>query len=274
MTARSSNPDSANAPVLLRGDIDGVALLSLNRPRQRNTLSEAVLAALSAEFASIAGDKNVRTVIISHNGPAFSSGHDMKEMTAHRADPDRGRAYFKALMEQCSAMMMSVRKLPQPVIAAVEGVAAAAGCQLVASCDLAVASETAQFSTPGVHIGLFCSTPMVALSRNVSNKHAMEMLLTGDMVSADDAYRIGLVNRVTPAGKASEVALELARQIASKSMLTLRGGKEAFYRQRELNLADAYKLTIDVMVDNMMARDAEEGIGAFIEKRDPNWEDR
>jgi enoyl-CoA hydratase/carnithine racemase len=273
MTARGSNPDLANAP-LLRGDIDGVALLSLNRPQQRNTLSEAMLGALRGEFASIANDSAVRAVIISHNGPAFSAGHDMKEMTAHRADADRGRGYFKALMEQCSALMMSIRKLPQPVIAAVEGVAAAAGCQLVASCDLAVASQTAQFSTPGVHIGLFCSTPMVALARNVSNKHAMEMLLTGDMVSADDAYRIGLVNRLTPAGKASEHALALARQIASKSMLTVRLGKEAFYRQRELDLAAAYQLTINVMVENMLAHDAKEGIGAFIEKRDPNWEDR
>jgi enoyl-CoA hydratase/carnithine racemase len=274
MTARSSNPDSVDAPILLRGDIDGIALLSLNRPQQRNTLSEAMLTALAGELASIAADGKVRAVILTHNGPAFSSGHDMKEMTAHRNAPDRGRAYFKVLMEQCSALMMSIRKLPQPVIAAVEGVAAAAGCQLVASCDLAVASETARFSTPGVHIGLFCSTPMVALSRNVSNKHAMEMLLTGDMVSADDAYRIGLVNRVAPAGKASEIALDLARQIASKSALTVKLGKEAFYRQRELNLADAYKLTIDVMVENMLARDAEEGIGAFIEKRDPAWEDR
>jgi enoyl-CoA hydratase/carnithine racemase len=274
MTARSKSPESANSPVLLRGDIDGIALLSLNRPQSRNALSEAMLGALRDQFASIAGDKNVRAVIISHNGPAFSAGHDMKEMTARRADPDKGRAYFRALMEQCSAMMQSIRRLPQPVIAAVEGVAAAAGCQLVASCDLAVASETAQFSTPGVHIGLFCSTPMVALSRNVSNKHAMEMLLTGEFVNAGDAYRIGLVNRVVPAGKASEAALDLARQIASKSMLTVKLGKEAFYRQRELNLADAYRLTIDVMVENMLARDAEEGIGAFIEKREPDWEDR
>jgi enoyl-CoA hydratase/carnithine racemase len=233
-----------------------------------------MLEALASEFASIANDKSVRAVIISHNGPAFSAGHDMKEMTARRADPDKGRAYFRALMEQCSAMMQSIRRLPQPVIAAVEGVAAAAGCQLVASCDLAVASETAQFSTPGVHIGLFCSTPMVALSRNVSNKHAMEMLLTGEFVNAGDAYRIGLVNRVVPAGKASEAALDLARKIASKSMLTVKLGKEAFYRQRELNLADAYRLTIDVKVENMRARDAEEGIGAFIEKREPDWEDR
>jgi enoyl-CoA hydratase/carnithine racemase len=274
MTARSTDPESATSPVLLRGDIDGIALLSLNRPQARNTLSEAMLAALHDQFVSIAGDSQVRAVIISHNGPAFSAGHDMKEMTAHRADPDRGRGYFKALMEQCSALMLSIRKLPQPVIAATEGVATAAGCQLVATCDLAVASETARFSTPGVHIGLFCSTPMVALSRNVANKHAMEMLLTGDLVNAQDAHRIGLVNRVVPAGKASEHALELARQIASKSMLTVKLGKEAFYRQRELNLADAYKLTIDVMVNNMLARDAEEGIGAFIEKRDPSWEDR
>ena len=274
MTARSSSPDSATSPVLLRGDIDGIALLSLNRPQARNTLSEATLAALHDQFASIARDDQVRAVVISHDGPAFCAGHDMKEMTAHRSDPDRGRNYFKALMERCSALMLSIQKLPQPVIAALEGVATAAGCQLVASCDLAVASETARFSTPGVHIGLFCSTPMVALSRNVSNKHAMEMLLTGDMISAADAHRIGLVNRVVTAGKASEHALELARQIASKSMLTVKLGKQAFYRQRELNLADAYKLTIDVMVDNMLARDAEEGLNAFIEKRDPIWEDR
>jgi enoyl-CoA hydratase/carnithine racemase len=233
-----------------------------------------MLAALDEQFASIAKDDQVRAVIISHNGPAFCAGHDMKEMTAHRADPDRGRGYFKALMQQCSALMQSIQKLPQPVIAAVEGVATAAGCQMVATCDLAVASETARFSTPGVHIGLFCSTPMVALTRNVANKHAMEMLLTGDMVAAADAHRIGLVNRVVAAGKACEHALELARQIASKSMLTVKIGKEALYRQRELNLADAYKLTIEAMVDNMLARDAEEGIGAFIEKRDPSWEDR
>ena len=274
MTARSTSPDSATSPVLLRGEIDGIALLSLNRPQARNTLSEAMLAALRDEFAAIAGDDKVRAVIISHNGPAFSAGHDMKEMTAHRSDPDRGRSYFRTLMERCSALMQSIQTLPQPVIAAVEGAATAAGCQLVASCDLAVASETARFSTPGVHIGLFCSTPMVALSRNVSNKHAMEMLLTGDMVSGQDAYRIGLVNRVVPAGKASEYALELARKIASKSMLTVKLGKEAFYRQRELNLADAYRLTIDVMVENMLARDAEEGIGAFIEKREPKWQDK
>ena len=265
----------ANAgPVVLRADVDNIALLSLNRPQRRNTLSEAMLASLSEIFSSIAADLRIRAVVISATGPAFSAGHDLKEITAHRKDADGGRAYVKDIMEKCSTLMQSIMRLPQPVIAAVEGVATASGCQLVASCDLAVASSTARFATPGVHIGLFCSTPMVALSRNVAAKHAMEMLLTGDMVSADDAYRIGLVNRVVPAEKAGEEALKLARKVAAKSALTVRTGKEAFYRQRELPLADAYKYAVEVMVENMMARDAEEGIGAFIEKRDPNWQHR
>jgi enoyl-CoA hydratase/carnithine racemase len=265
----------ANAgPVVLRADVDNIALLSLNRPQRRNTLSEAMLASLSEIFSSIAADLRIRAVVISATGPAFSAGHDLKEITAHRKDADGGRAYVKDIMEKCSALMQSITRLPQPVIAAVEGVATASGCQLVASCDLAVASSTARFATPGVHIGLFCSTPMVALSRNVAAKHAMEMLLTGDMVSADDAYRIGLVNRVVPAEKAGEEALKLARKVAAKSALTVRTGKEAFYRQRELPLADAYKYAVEVMVENMMARDAEEGIGAFIEKRDPKWQHR
>jgi enoyl-CoA hydratase/carnithine racemase len=261
-------------PVVLRGDMDNIALLSLNRAQKRNTLSEAMLASLSEIFSSIAADTRIRAVVISANGPAFSAGHDLKEITAHRKDTDGGRAYVKDIMEKCSALMQSIMRLPQPVIAAVEGVATASGCQLVASCDLAVASATARFATPGVQIGLFCSTPMVALSRNVAAKHAMEMLLTGDMVSAEDAYRIGLVNRVVPAAKAGEEALKLARKVAAKSALTVRIGKEAFYRQRELPLADAYKYAVEVMVENMMARDAEEGIGAFIEKRNPNWEHR
>jgi enoyl-CoA hydratase/carnithine racemase len=177
-------------------------------------------------------------------------------------------------MQQCSEVMQSIMRLPQPVIAAVEGVATAAGCQLVATCDLAVASVSARFATPGVQIGLFCSTPMVALTRNVSAKHAMEMLLTGDAVSAEDAYRFGLVNRVVPAGKAGEQALALARKIAAKSALTVKIGKEAFYRQRNMDVAHAYDYAVGVMVENMMARDAAEGIGAFIEKRNPEWEDR
>lgn len=265
---------SASDAPLVRADVEGVAILSLNRPDARNTLSEATLSALSSSFAAIERDKSVRAVIITASGPAFCAGHDMKEMTARRSASDRGRAYFAALMEKCSAVMQGIMRLPQPVIAAVEGVATAAGCQLVATCDLAVASASARFSTPGVHIGLFCSTPMVALSRNVSAKHAMEMLLTGDMVAAEDAWRIGLVNRVVPAGKAQDEALAFARKITSKSALTLKIGKEAFYRQRDMAIADAYDYAAKVMVENMLARDAEEGIGAFIEKREPRWEDR
>jgi enoyl-CoA hydratase/carnithine racemase len=263
-----------STPVLLREDAAGIAVLTLNRPQARNSLSEALMAALTKALADIATDKSVRVVVLAANGPAFSAGHDMKEMTARRSDADRGRAYFKQLMEACATMMQAVVHLPKPVIACVQGPASAAGCQLVASCDLAVASSAAQFATPGVNIGLFCSTPMVALSRNVSRKHAMEMLLTGDLVSAEDAQRIGLVNRVVPAGTERDVALALARQIASKSALTVKIGKEAFYRQLEMSLADAYRYTADVMVENMLARDAEEGIGAFIEKRPPTWEDR
>jgi enoyl-CoA hydratase/carnithine racemase len=264
---------TSETPVL-RADVESVAILSLNRPDARNTLSEATLAALASSFSAIAQDQSVRAVIIAASGPAFCAGHDMKEMTARRSDPDRGRAYFRDLMTKCSAVMQAIMRLPQPVIAAVEGVATAAGCQLVATCDLAIASKNARFSTPGVHIGLFCSTPMVALSRNVSAKHAMEMLLTGDMVSAEDAWRIGLVNRVVPGGKAQDEALAFARKITSKSALTLKVGKEAFYRQRDMAIGEAYDYAAKVMVENMLARDAEEGIGAFIEKREPRWEDR
>ena len=261
-------------PVVLRGDIDGIALISLNRPQARNTLSEAMLASLGEIVASIAQDSRIRAVVISANGPAFSAGHDLKEITAHRRDADGGRGYVLDLMQRCSNLMLSIMRLPQPVIAAVEGVATAAGCQLVATCDLAIASSIARFATPGVHIGLFCSTPMVALSRNVGAKHAMEMLLTGDSVSAEDAYRFGLVNRVVPAGKAGEEALKLARKIGAKSTMTVKVGKQAFYQQRGMDVAAAYDHAINVMVENMMARDAAEGIEAFIEKRPPEWEDR
>ena len=269
-----------NAPVrtapsvLLRENLDDIAVLTLNRPDARNSLSEALLAALTESFATIGADRHVRAIVLAANGPAFSAGHDMKEMTARRSDPDRGRAYFKQLMDACSTMMQAIVHLPKPVIAAVQGPASAAGCQLVASCDLAVASRAAKFATPGVNIGLFCSTPMVALSRNISRKAAMEMLLTGDLVSAEDAQRIGLVNRVVEPGTERDEALRLARQIASKSALTVKIGKGAFYRQLEMTLADAYRYTSEVMVENMLARDAEEGISAFIEKRDPKWADR
>jgi enoyl-CoA hydratase/carnithine racemase len=262
------------APVLLRDEAGGIVTLTLNRPGARNALSEGLIAALTQELEAIAGDTAVRAMILSANGPAFSAGHDLKEMTSRRSDADGGRAYYADLMGRCSAMMQKVVRLPQPVIAAVEGVATAAGCQLVASCDLAVAGQEAQFATPGVHIGLFCSTPMVALSRNVSRKHAMEMLLLGEMVDADDAFRFGLVNRVVPSGNALSEARKLAALVAAKSPLTLKIGKRAFYEQIEMGLSEAYDHATAVMVENMMAQDAAEGIGAFVEKRPPRFQGR
>ncbi len=259
-------------PFVLRHDEGGIASLTLNRAMQRNPLSEGMLAALTAELAAIGSDKAAKAVIICADGPVFSAGHDLKEMSARRADPDRGRAYFTDILGRCAAMMQAIAHLPQPVIAAVEGVATAAGCQLVASCDLAVAGAKAQFCTPGVHIGLFCSTPMVPLSRNLSSKHAMEMLLLGEMVSADDAARMGLVNRVVRAGGALAEATRLAAIIASKSPATVRTGKRTFHEQRNMTMAHAYTHATTVMVENMLARDAEEGIGAFMEKREPTWE--
>jgi enoyl-CoA hydratase/carnithine racemase len=266
--------DAANEPVLLRESIGPVAVLTFNRPKTRNTLSEAMLAALAGELSAIAADRAVRAVVITAKGPAFSGGHDLKELTTRRSDPDGGRAYFRHIMLTCSAMMQQIVHLPQPVIAAVQGTATAAGCQLVASCDLAVASEAAKFGVSGINAGLFCSTPMAPLSRNVARKHAMEMLLTGDLISAQDAFRIGLVNRVASAGSELDAAVALARKIAGKSAHVVRIGKEAFYRQLEMGLDEAYRYTAEVMVENMMARDAEEGISAFVEKRAPKWEDR
>jgi enoyl-CoA hydratase/carnithine racemase len=265
-------PDAA-APVLLRERDKSVATLVLNRPQPRNSLSDALLTELSGALADIASDRTVRAVIIAANGPAFCAGHDLKELTRRRSDPDGGRDYFRKLMVACSAMMQQIVNLPQPVIAAVQGAASAAGCQLVASCDLAVASRAAKFATPGVDIGLFCSTPMVALSRNVTRKHAMEMLLTGEFASAEKAAEIGLVNRVVAPGEERSVAMALAVQIASKSSYVLKIGKQAFYRQAEMSLAAAYSYASEVMTENMMADDAKEGIGAFIDKRDPHWKD-
>ena len=259
-------------PVLRENEGD-IAVLTLNRPQARNTLSEATLAGLRAELAEISGQTRVRAVIIAAKGPVFSAGHDLKELTAHRADADGGRAYTRELIASCSALMLAILRLPQPVIAAVEGTATAAGCQLVATCDLAVAAATAKFCTPGVHIGLFCSTPMVALSRNVARKHAMDMLLTGDTIDANEACRIGLINRVVEAGIAREQALQLARRIAAKSKAVVKLGKEAFYRQIELSIADAYEYASEVMVQNMMLADAAEGMSAFIDKRAAKWED-
>jgi enoyl-CoA hydratase/carnithine racemase len=273
MSVQAARAPSLQPPILLRETIGSIAVLTLNRPAARNSLSAAMIASLHAGLNDIRDDKTVRGVVIAANGPAFSAGHDMKELTARRTDPDRGRAFFAEMMTACSAMMQAIVHLPKPVVASVQGIATAAGCQLVASCDLAIASEAASFATPGVDIGLFCSTPMVALSRNVPRKQAMEMLLTGEPIPADRAREIGLVNRVVPAGSELGAAIELAQQVALKSAYTVKLGKEAFYRQAEMSLADAYRYAAEVMTENMMARDAEEGIGAFIEKRTPTWRD-
>jgi enoyl-CoA hydratase/carnithine racemase len=250
----------------------GVLVLTLNRPEARNSLSEAMIEALQAAIDAASQDTALRVVVLAAKGSAFCAGHDLKELTAHRADADGGRAFARLLMHQCSKLMRSIVQCPKPVIAAVEGTATAAGCQLVATCDLAVASETATFATPGVNIGLFCSTPMVALSRNVPRKRAIEMLLMGEMLPAREAAEYGLVNRVVPPGKALAEAMRLAAVIASKPKATLAIGKEAFYRQVEMPLADAYDYAAEVMVENMMHGESKEGIGAFVEKRTPDWD--
>jgi enoyl-CoA hydratase/carnithine racemase len=260
--------------ILLRDDSEGVAILTLNDPETRNSLSEAMLESIGDALTAIAHDEGVRAVVLAANGPAFSAGHNLKELNSRRADDDGGRAYFKHIMTMCSTMMQQIVALPQPVVAAVQATATAAGCQLVASCDLAIASRSAKFATPGVNIGLFCSTPTVALSRNISRKHAMQMLLTGELITAEHAARVGLINAVTEPGREREEALQLAKTIAAKSAFTVRLGKEAFYRQIEMPLHQAYSYATEVMVQNMLARDAEEGIAAFIDKRPPRWEDR
>ena len=272
MNIRTPVP-ATNEPLLLRADDRGVATLTLNRPQTRNLLTEAMLGALRETFTAIAADRKIRVVVLAAEGQIFCAGHDLREMTAHRGEPDGGRGYFKQLFDTCSAMMQQVVNLPQPVIAAVEGTATAAGCQLVAACDLVIASSTAKFGTSGINVGLFCSTPMVAVSRKVSRKHAMELLLTGDLIPAQEAYRVGLVNRVVEPGHALAEATQLARKIAEKTPAAIRLGKQAFYRQAEMGLADAYRLTADVMADNMMEPDTVEGIAAFFEKRKPNWDD-
>jgi enoyl-CoA hydratase/carnithine racemase len=253
---------------------DGAELrLTLNRGAARNALSEGLMGALQEALDGAAADKSVRVVVVAADGPVFSSGHDLKEMTAHRKDADGGKAAFAALFAQCSKLMQTIVRHPKPVIAEVRGIATAAGCQLVASCDLAVASTVAHFATPGVNIGLFCSTPMVALSRNVGRKQAMEMLLTGEMVAAERAREIGLINRVAAPEVLTAETMALAQLIASKPRATVKIGKEAFYRQVEMPLSDAYDYASRVMTENMLAAEAAEGIGAFVEKRDPKWPD-
>lgn len=261
-----------NSDLLQRIDHDGVAVLRLNAAETINALSEAMLAALSEEFDRIAEDRAIKAVILRSAGKHFCSGHNLKEMTAHRDDHDGGFQYFQDLFATCSAMMQRIVNLPQPVIAEVKGIATAAGCQLVASCDLAVASKGATFATSGVNIGLFCSTPMVALSRNVPRKVAMEMLLLGEFVSADRAAEVGLVNRVVPLEDLEDASMELARTIAGKSPVAVKIGKRAFYEQLEMPLAEAYAFAGRVMAENMMAQDAEAGIGAFTRKEPmPTW---
>ena len=255
-----------NEGILQRADSDGVATLTLNRPAARNALSTDLMAALQAEIDDIAGDKAVRVVVIAANGPAFCAGHDMREI---RTTP--GRAAYEALFAQCSALMLSITRLPQPVIARVHATATAAGCQLVATCDLAVAARGARFATPGVNIGLFCSTPMVAVSRNLGRKQTMEMLLTGEMIDAEAARDGGLINKIVDDDGLDDAVAVWCGQFATKSPLTLKIGKEAFYRQLDMPLADAYAYASEVMVANMLTRDAEEGIDAFLEKRDPDW---
>ncbi|HUX74131.1 MAG TPA: enoyl-CoA hydratase [Steroidobacteraceae bacterium] len=256
-----------DTPFILRSDKGGVTTLTLNRPEARNALSLGMLLALSAQLQRAATDPSVRVVVLAGTGPTFCAGHDLKEI---RAEKFAG-AYAESLFAECAKAMLAIVALPKPVIAQVHGVATAAGCQLVASCDLAVAAEDARFATPGVNIGLFCSTPMVALSRNVGRKAAMRMLLTGDPIDAQTALRFGLINEVVPAAELTDRTAALAAKIAAKSPLTLAIGKQAFYRQAELPLADAYAYAAEVMVTNLSKRDAQEGIDGFLEKRSPVW---
>jgi enoyl-CoA hydratase/carnithine racemase len=273
MSSNNNNEANTDDSILLEEFIaNGVYRLTLNDAKKRNTLSEEMMAKLKSSLTDATDNKSIRVIIIAGNGPAFCSGHDLKQMTAGRDNDDQGLTYFKKVFASCSELMQMIVEHPKPIIAEVSGVAAAAGCQLVACCDLAVAGKSARFITPGVNIGLFCSTPMVALSRNVSNKAAMEMLLTGEMVSADKAEHIGLINRVTDDADLEQETTALAELIASKSSLTLKIGKEAFYKQKDMPLSEAYDFASKVMVDNMLEHDAKEGIGSFLEKRKPKWQ--
>ncbi len=261
-----------NSDLLLRSDDGGVAILTLNMPKTINALSEEMMAALSDSLDQIANDRSVKAVILRSAGDHFCAGHNLKQMTERRQDPDGGLQYFKDLFASCSTMMLKVVRLPQPVIAEVKGIATAAGCQLVASCDLAVASDSAKFAVSGVNIGLFCSTPMVALSRNIPRKLAMEMLVLGDFLPAARVAEMGLINRVVPLEALSDTSMEIARIIADKSPAAVKIGKRAFYEQAEMSLEQAYAFAGNVIAENMMAKDAEAGIGAFISKQPmPEW---
>ena len=258
--------------ILERRVADGIAHLEMNAPDRLNALSDEMLAALHATFDDLAEDRAVRAIVLSGSGKAFCAGHDLKQMTQGRQKADGGKAYFKDLFDRCAAMMARIRTLPQPVIAQVHGIATAAGCQLVATCDMAVAAEGTRFGVNGVNIGLFCSTPMVALSRNIPRKHAFEMLTTGQFLDAQKAMDLGLVNRVVAPDDLEKAASGLAETVAGKLAAAVKIGKEAFYEQIEMPVDAAYAYTGDVMVQNMLYRDTEEGIAAFLEKREPNWD--
>ena len=258
--------------LLERHDTNSIAHLKMNAPEKLNALSEEMLSELQSQFDSLQNDRQIRAVILSGSGKAFCAGHDLKEMTAGRQAEDGGKAYFTELFQKCARMMTSIQKLPQPVIAQVHGIATAAGCQLVASCDMAVAADSTRFGVNGVNIGLFCSTPMVALSRNIPRKQAFEMLTTGQFINAERARELGLVNRIASEDELEEATTELAETVASKLAVAVKIGKEAFYNQLQMPLSEAYDYTGSVMAENMLFRDTEEGISAFIEKRDPNWE--
>jgi enoyl-CoA hydratase/carnithine racemase len=258
--------------LVLAGTEGPIRRLTLNSP-PANALSIAMMETLLASLKEAAADKDVRVVVIRSDERVFCAGHDLKELTAHRADADGGTAFFKKTFDLCAELMTAIVRLPKPVIAEVDGLATAAGCQLVASCDLAICTDSSGFCTPGVNIGLFCSTPMVALSRNVHRKQAMEMLLTGETIDASTAREFGLVNRIVPREYLNQVVTKYAQAIAEKSAFVVRTGKEAFYRQAEMDLDAAYVYTAEIMVENMMAPDAEEGIGAFLQKRKAQWTD-
>jgi len=262
--------DGNEDALVVRQLSNGVLRLTLNNP-PANALSVTLMQTLKDELTAAGENRAVHVVVIAAAGKLFSGGHDLKELTGHRSDPDRGRAFFESTMRLCADTMLTITNLPKPVIAEVDGVATAAGCQLVATCDLAICSDTSSFGTPGVNIGLFCSTPMVAISRAAHRKQAMEMLLTGERVDAATAKEFGLVNRVVPKEYLRATVDKYASTIASKSPLTLKIGKSAFYQQMDRSLAEAYDYTVWVMTENMLVRDAEEGINAFLEKRDPEW---
>ena len=269
MTATTELTAATDERVLLRSDANGVATLTLNRPKQYNALSEGLLTELQTALDAIGEDKSVRVVVLAGSGTAFCAGHDLKQM---RANPSK--AYYQKLFAQCSKMMMTMTRIPQPVIARVHGIATAAGCQLVAQCDLAVASESAKFAVSGINVGLFCSTPSVPLGRNLLRKQAMEMLLTGDFVDAPTAKAYGLVNQVAPADKLNHAVNDLAQKIIAKSAVAVSTGKRMFYKQMELGLEAAYDYAAETMACNMMAEDAGEGIDAFMQKRSPDWQHR